>query len=422
MTTLPISGGWTEHAISRPPSAASYIGNPGVTDEQALLRAFRSFAKVAGSLQQSYGQLQSDVERLRRELAERDGELANTLEEKRNEKARLLRILEGLPCGVLVTLGTDRIWKANPEAWRLLASSGGAECAESIGGLRAQVQEFLKRVQSEGRELEIELSEPAAPSRWIAARHAPLGDGMAVFILRDISEHKCLEETQARLRRDQALAELSAILAHEVRNPLGSLELFAGLLADAGLEGEPRQWVERVQSGLRGLAATVNNVLQFHSPSRPEFSSIEVEELMECVVLFCGPLARQSGVTLSLQNRAAGMAVRGDRHCLEQVLLNLVLNSIRAMPDGGWIEVGGGPSAEGNIELTVADTGPGIPADCLSRIFEPGFSLRAGSPGLGLAVCRRIVEQHSGTIRADSTPQRGTTIRLSFPSWEEALR
>jgi PAS domain-containing protein len=144
MTTLPISGGWTEHAISRPPSAASYIGNPGVTDEQALLRAFRSFAKVAGSLQQSYGQLQSDVERLRRELAERDGELANTLEEKRNEKARLLRILEGLPCGVLVTLGTDRIWKANPEAWRLLASSGGAECAESIGGLRAQVQEFLK--------------------------------------------------------------------------------------------------------------------------------------------------------------------------------------------------------------------------------------------------------------------------------------
>jgi two-component system, NtrC family, sensor histidine kinase HydH len=117
------------------------------------------------------------------------------------------------------------------------------------------------------------------------------------------------------------------------------------------------------------------------------------------------------------------MALRGDRHCLEQVLLNLVLNSIRVMPDGGWIEVGGGPSAEGNtIELTVADTGPGIPAECLSRIFEPGFSLRAGSPGLGLAVCRKIVEQHSGTIRADSTPQRGTMIRLGFPVCEEAVR
>jgi two-component system, sensor histidine kinase FlrB len=425
MTSLPISPGWTEHAISRPPSgaSASCIGDPAVTDEQGLLRAFRSFAKVAGSLQQSYGQLQSEVERLRRELAERDGELANTLEEKRNEKARLLRILEGLPCGVLVTLGTDRIWKANPEAWRLLAACGDSECAGSISELRAQLQEFLKRVQSEDRELEIELKEPAAPSRWIAARHAPLGAGMAVFILRDITEHKCLEETQAKLRRDQALAELSAILAHEVRNPLGSLELFAGLLAEAGLEGEPRQWVERVQAGLRGLAATVNNVLQFHSPSRPEFSSVEVEELLEWVLLFCGPLARQSGVTLSLQNRAAGMALRGDRHCLEQVLLNLVLNSIRVMPDGGWIEVGGGPSAEGNtIELTVADTGPGIPAECLSRIFEPGFSLRAGSPGLGLAVCRKIVEQHSGTIRACSTPQRGTTIRLSFPVCEEAVR
>jgi signal transduction histidine kinase len=127
-------------------------------------------------------------------------------------------------------------------------------------------------------------------------------------------------------------------------------------------------------------------------------------------------LARQSGVTLSLQNRAAGMTLQGDRYCLEQVLLNLVLNSIRAMPDGGWIEVGGGPSADGkSIELTVADNGPGIPDEYLARIFEPGFSLRAGSPGLGLAVCRKIVEQHRGTIRADITPQRGTTIRLSFP-------
>src|SRR3954453_3810864 len=425
MPSLPISPGWTEHAMSRPPSgaSASCIGDPAVPDEQALLRAFRSFAKVAGSLQQSYGQLQSEVERLRRELAERDGELANTLEEKGNEKTRPLRILEGLPCGVLVTLGTDRIWKANPEAWRLLAACGDSECAGSISELRAQLQEFLKRVQSEDRELEIELEETAAPSRWIAARHAPLGAGMAVFILRDITEHKCLEETQARLRRDQALAELSAILAHEVRNPLGSLELFAGLLAQAGLEGESRQWVERVQAGLRGLAATVNNVLQFHSPSRPDFSSVEVEELMEWVLLFCVPLARQSGVTLSLQNRAAAMALRGDRHCLEQVLLNLVLNSIRVMPDGGWIEVGGGPSAEGNtIELTVADTGPGIPAECLSLIVGPAVTLRAGSPGLGLAVCRKIVEQHSGTIRADITPQRGTMIRLSFPVCEEAVR
>lgn len=239
---------------------------------------------------------------------------------------------------------------------------------------------------------------------------------MSVFILRDVTEHKGLQKTQARLQRDQALAELSAILAHEVRNPLGSLELFAGLLAEAKLGPEEQQWVEQVQGGLRSLAATVNNVLQFHSPSQPDFGAVEVSRLMEWVLDFCGPLARQSGVTLSLQKIASGILLGGDRYRLEQVLLNLVLNSIRAMPDGGWIELAGHLSADGKrVELVVADTGPGIPAECLSRIFHPGFSTRPGSPGLGLAVCRMIVEQHEGSITVESGPERGARFRLCFP-------
>jgi signal transduction histidine kinase len=234
-----------------------------------------------------------------------------------------------------------------------------------------------------------------------------------------------LEETHRKLQREQALAEMSAVLAHEVRNPLASLELFAGLLAEADLNPDCQRWVEHVQAGLRTLAATVNNVLHFHTlPEqdcpryRPqaEFAPVDLGRLLEWARDFLLPLARQSSITLGLQNRLLGVELPADRHRLEQVLLNLVLNSIRALPDGGWIELGGHILPEGNaVELFVADTGPGISAAELPHIFEPGFSTRSGSAGLGLAVCRRIVALHRGTISAATHPNGGALFTLRFP-------
>ena len=225
-----------------------------------------------------------------------------------------------------------------------------------------------------------------------------------------------LEETQSKLRREQALSEISSVLAHEIRNPLGSLELFAGLLAESDLSPECRQWVEHVQAGLRILAATVNNVLQFHSLPEPERSSVDLGQLLGWARDFFLPLARQSRVALSLQDRVSRVFFSADRHGLEQVLLNLVLNSIRAMPGGGWIELAGRPLPNGKaVALTVSDTGPGISPEHLPSIFDPGFSTRSGSPGLGLAVCRRIVEQHGGSISAGTRPGCGARFTVIFP-------
>jgi len=298
MTSLPMPTCWPERASSTPATrqsgsgAGSTIGDPALEDEQFLLRAFRSFAEAAGSLEQSYAKLPVEVERLRSEL----------------------------------------------------------------------------------------------------------------------------DETQSKLRREQALAEIASLLAHEIRNPLGSLELFAGLLAESDLDSDCRNWVEHVQAGLRTLAATVNNVLHFHSLPEPQRAPVDLGQLLGWARDFFLPLARQSRVTLSLQNQVAGVFFPADRHCLEQVLLNLVLNALRAMPGGGWIELGGHRIQQGRaVVLTISDTGPGVSAEHLPGIFEPGFSTRAGSPGLGLAVCRKIVEQHGGTIMAGSRPGRGATFTLTFP-------
>ena len=158
----------------------------------------------------------------------------------------------------------------------------------------------------------------------MAVRHAWLDQEHknSVFILRDVSESKKLEREREEMRRQQALVEMSALLAHEIRNPLGSLELFAGLLAEADLDGDCRQWVEHVQAGLRTLAATTNNVLHLHNTPAPELAEFDAGELLDWSFAFLRPLAKQAQVSLQVLNCLRGVQVRGDRHRLEQVILN----------------------------------------------------------------------------------------------------
>jgi two-component system, sensor histidine kinase FlrB len=422
MTSLPMSS-VTEIVsppalnAALPPEPAKESGEFG-EDEQFLLRAFRSFAAAASSLENSYALLRADVTRLNRELEASHAGLAQSLEENRSMREHLDRILESLPCGVLVASPDGGISQLNPEGRRLLqcnASDGGS--TQLISSLRPELRDLLSRARAQAGEHEQAIAADSRPARWLSARHATLSDtdgraGSSVFILRDVSEAKRLEEIKDKMRRDEALAEMSAVLAHEVRNPLGSLELFAGLLAESALSQECRVWVEQIQGGLRTLAATVNNVLHFHRSPELERAPVDLGALLDWARDFFAPLARQSKIVLTAQNHLAGVSFVADRHRLEQVLSNLVLNALRAMPGGGWIMLGGRRMGD-EISLTVADTGSGIPRESLEKIFEPGAG--RNSPGLGLAICRRIVEQHGGRISADSRPGGGARFTLTFP-------
>jgi two-component system sensor histidine kinase FlrB len=382
------------------------------------VRAFRTFAETASSLELSYATLRAEVARLEQELAASNSEVARTSEENGRIRAHLDRILEGLPCGVLVTSSDERILRLNPEARRILGKAVPDGELISMSELPAPMRGLLELSTQGDTELEREIGAAQDAVRWLALRHAPLADGGDIFILRDVSERKILDEVEAGLQRDRELAAISALLAHEIRNPLGSLELFAGLLMESPLDTEQRHWVEHLQAGLRTLAATVNNVLHFHSLPELQRAPLDLGQLLEWARAFFSPLARQSGVTLSLQNGLSGILLNADRHRLEQVLLNLILNSIHAVAEGGWVELSGrklsDPGAE-KVVLAVTDTGPGILPGDLSAIFEPGFSRRPGSPGLGLAVCRKIVEQHGGTLRAANGARHGAIFTATFP-------
>jgi signal transduction histidine kinase len=225
-----------------------------------------------------------------------------------------------------------------------------------------------------------------------------------------------LEQAQEALHRKQALAEMAAMLAHEIRNPLGSMELLVALLADSSIDPQGVEWIEQLRTGVRMLSATVNNVLQFHSPSRPELLPVDLGEILTAAERFLLPLARQSGVAMKVEQELHGAKIAADRHCLQQVLFNLALNAFRAMPQGGTLQIRGRLSSEKYFALLeVADNGCGIPAEDMTRIFDSGFTTRKGNPGIGLTVCREIIRQHNGVLRVSSIPGRGTTFALQFP-------
>ena len=397
--------------------------------KQSLAQAFRSFANVAGSLESFYCHLQAEVARLRRELERTNQDLNQSLEENKRIRAYLSRTLECLPCGVLVVDGEHKLKLANSAALSLLGTNQTPR--QTAMGVAREVIEKLELTSS--------LPAARAEQEWpvdtqdgrhfLAVSRTPLSGneesaGEWIFILRDITESKRLEKEREAARRTQDLAQMAMLLAHEIRNPLGSLELFAGLLSEA-TEERPvlHKWVEQVQAGLRTLSATVNNVLQFHSEPRSELSPVNLVSLLSQTLDFLQPLAQQRGMRMDFSPPGSEVRLRADPHRLQQVFINLALNAFRAMSDGGVLSVSvqyGKPTEELPIRVVFRDHGIGIPPRHLASIFEAGFTTCAGSSGLGLALAKKVVEQHRGKISVESNSEEGTAFTLSFPSLEAA--
>jgi signal transduction histidine kinase len=392
--------------------------------KQSLVKAFRSFTDAADALENSYSQLQAEVTRLRRELERANQDLNQSLEENKRIRLYLSRTLECLPCGVLVVDENLELKLANTAAHSLLGTCPSSQ--QTSGSISRELLGKLEAVSGlpwAGEEREWPVDK-ADGQRFLAVSCAALSgnenaEGERIFILRDITESKRLEKEREVARRTQDLAQMAMLLAHEIRNPLGSLELFAGLLAEA-TEDRPvlHEWVDQLRAGLRTLSATVNNVLQFHSEPRSEHAPVNIVSLLRETVEFLRPLAWQRGMRLELRASEAEIFLLADVHRLQQVFFNLALNAFRAMSPGGVLRVSvycGPPAGELPIEVEFRDEGIGIPAQHLGRIFEAGFTTNPASPGLGLALTKKVVEQHRGTIRVESIPGKGTTFVLSFP-------
>jgi two-component system sensor histidine kinase FlrB len=393
--------------VRRSSKTALAVQTPPPTRE-ALAEAFADFTRAAGLLEFSYRELQQEVAGLRKQLDDKNRHLAASLRENERMRGHLQNLLESLPCGVVLCGGTSRVQLCNGEAERLLQ---GVEDKDAIfAGLSPQPE-------NEEREIVVRTGDQP---RYLAVRPAAFtahdGGAGALFIIRDATAEHHLEEEREHARRLQALAESSALLAHEVRNPLASMELFASLLVHAAPAGnnESRKWAKHIQAGLRMIAATVNNVLTLRNPGPLQLRAVNLPELLECTIQLLEPVAQQCGMRIDFDPYAKCVNIPGDPSRLQQVFFNLAVNAFRAMQPGGVLTVSVGPGTEDAAQVEFRDQGCGIAAEDLERIFEPGFTRGGGGAGFGLAVCRKIMDQHGGTLRVASRLGEGTTILLNF--------
>ena len=415
------------------------------TQSALLAQAFSDFISASASLELSYRDLQAEVAELSMTLLERNQALAESLSENRAMDLKLERILDAMPCGVLVVHGTGAVRLANPEAARLLALSAAQMptlyAIHNETGLDLYRNGFDPHMDEE-QELSFESS---AGRHWIAVRRVRLsvavtssdqaeggaGAGVeVVLMLRDISARKRMEQEREAAREAVAFAQVSAILAHEIRNPLASLELFAGLVADNPERRD--EWLSHLRAGIRALSGTVNNVLTLHAGGTPTIERFDVLAEAAVAVSFLQPLAQQVGVALiletvpeinteaqadaELQSKPTAVFLKGNRTAFHQLLLNLCSNALRhSTPDGTVRVVCPRDREATTLRISVVDSGCGIAEEHLPRLFESGFSGSGATPGLGLAVCARLMQQHGGHIHVQSRPGHGSTFTLEFP-------
>ena len=236
----------------------------------------------------------------------------------------------------------------------------------------------------------------------------------------DLSERKALADQSEVLAQRALLGEVSAIFAHEVRNPINNISTGIQLVASRLGDDHPmRPALDRVHKECNRLDQLMRDVLLFARPLELRMEPVDLQVFLETVLSRWSPRLSQAEIYLHREIERDLPPVQLDPRAFEQVLVNLISNAIQAMAEGGTLSVKAhqapGEPARSMVELQVADTGPGIPAEQLSRIFDPFFTTKREGTGLGLAISRRIVAAHKGSIRAEAFPGAGTLFTLRLP-------
>jgi signal transduction histidine kinase len=226
-----------------------------------------------------------------------------------------------------------------------------------------------------------------------------------------------LEQQLLASGRLVAVGELTASMAHEFNNPLGIILGFAqGLLAEMDAADPNYHHVEIIAEEAQRCEKLVQELLEFGRPRSAEFAQVDLQSIIDKTVDLVSNRAAKSNVSTTVNVATDVPAICADMQQLQQVLLNLSLNAIDAMARGGSLTISAIKESAGMVLLTVADSGAGIDADMLRRIFQPFVTAnKRRGLGLGLPICHRIVKAHGGVIEVESEPGKGTTFRIHLP-------
>jgi len=408
---------------------------------EILSQAFQAFNEATQQLQDSYDDLKERVKRLDLELAKKNEELEKNLTEKEEVKNYLNNILESLTTGVIVLDKKGDITTFNKTAGGITGLIPEMCLGKPLPDLFHDdlFENMVSRLAKTGGaplSVDREITTANGSKVHVQASASPVLDPNetqigTLLIIKDMTRIRHLEAEAQRNQRLRAMGEMAAGIANEIRNPLGSIELFASLLKkDVETDEEKSALVEHIRSGVKNMDRIISTLLLYAKSPRPSQQKCNIHQLLTTLLTGSSDTIVPDNIKIECDFGESDALINGDRELLKQVFSNLIRNAIQAMPDGGslrltteQVSASSNRSETGNdhrqfITITVSDTGEGIPADNLAKIFNPFFSTKDKGTGLGLSISHNIIKAHQGTIDAESEKGKQTSFIVKLPCWD----
>ena len=441
-------------------TSATEIHNEEELNERLLQQSFDAFKQATLKLQVYYRELEEKVDELNRELLRKNKELQINLLEKEQTQNFLTNIFASSAVGCLVTDSDGIVNYVNQMGLQLIGKPleklHGVELNEVFQHPilpQTLARENLK-VYDNAKEQELDFQHPNGAKRRlllsISSMCSEAEEILGIIVnVQDISDIKKMEAEAERKNRLTGMGEMGATIAHKIRNPLGSIELFSALLKkDLDPEAPQQQLIEHIASATQSMNHIISNILEYTKPHPiAEEKQIEIHDLLRDTLELSKHTIADNQVRIITELEAEATVIKGDSELLKQVFRNLISNAFQAILDEpehrpGEVLVRTRNLRTNNekilkrfnrvwgrnrsvyreflhlIEICIQDTGMGMLPEVRRKIFSPFFTTKEHGIGLGLATAHNIVESHGAVLDVESEVDQGTQMTLLFPVLE----
>ncbi len=414
---------------------------PGMTPELLELgEIIRAYSAATAELQQSHELLQRQVMQLTGELQRKNQALSDTVTQVSSLKNHLAGIIQSSADGIVAIDLHRRVTAWNPAADALVAICGAPpekpEGMFILDVMKGQCREFglmLMRALNEDRRfsgVDMRLVDCSGRTRYFSASVSPFrniaenGENHTAGAVQIFSERTAIRELEERVNRQDrlaALGEMAAGVAHEIRNPLGGIELYASSLRRKFAQGSPEfATCDKIIAATASLNRIVTDMLTFTRGKPPQIRKAGVRQIVATAVDMAARELETRNVRVQIDMQIDDRPRMMDPDQIAQAALNVILNAAQVMSSGGTITVTVSEEACGDgppmLILRFADQGPGIPDAVKPKIFDPFFTLRKDGTGLGLAIVNKISQDHGGSIDVADNQPNGAVVSFRLPA------